>query len=82
VVRVLEPALRIKHRQTLTAEVGKILFVENLFVEKSRERLNIGECKGTWKLVIPWLRVGSGFYSLSLHCLRAEMPFQMQTGVS
>jgi hypothetical protein len=26
--------------------------------------------------VIPWVRVGSGFYSLFLHCLRAEVPFR------
>jgi hypothetical protein len=38
-----------KHRQTLTAEVGKILFVENLVGEKRRERLHIGECRGTRK---------------------------------
>jgi hypothetical protein len=29
--------------QTLTAEVGKILFVQNLVGEKRRERLYIGE---------------------------------------
>jgi hypothetical protein len=75
VLRVLEPALKMK-AQTLTAEVGKILFVKNLFVEKRRKRLHIGECKGTRKPVIPWVRVGSGFYSLFLHCLRAEMPFR------
>jgi hypothetical protein len=62
--------------QTLTAEVGKILFVQNLVGEKRRERLHIGECRGTWKPVIPWARVGSGLYSLFLHCLRAEMPFR------
>jgi hypothetical protein len=26
--------------------------------------------------VIPWVRVENGFYSLFLHCLRAEMPFR------
>jgi hypothetical protein len=26
--------------------------------EKRRERLHIGECRGTWKPVIPWVRVG------------------------
>jgi hypothetical protein len=46
------------------AEVGKILFVENLVGEKRRERLHIGECRGTRKPVIQWVRVGSGFYSL------------------
>jgi hypothetical protein len=35
------------------AEVGKILFVENLVGEKRRERLHIGECRGTRKPVIP-----------------------------
>jgi hypothetical protein len=55
VLRVLEPALRMKAQMTLTAEVGKILFVE-----KRRERLHIGECRGTWKPVILWVRVGSG----------------------
>jgi purine-cytosine permease-like protein len=34
-------------------EIGKILFVENLFVAKRRERLHIGECRGTRKPVIP-----------------------------
>jgi hypothetical protein len=31
------------------AEVRKILFVWNLVVEKRRERLHIGECRGTRK---------------------------------
>jgi hypothetical protein len=70
VLRVLESALKMK-TQTLTAEVGK-----NLFVEKRRERLHIGECRGTRQPVIPWVRVGSGFYSLFLHCLVVEMPFR------
>jgi hypothetical protein len=51
-LRVLEPALRMK-AQTLTAEVGKILFAENLVGEKRGERLHIGKCRGTRKLVIP-----------------------------
>jgi hypothetical protein len=59
VLRVLEPALRMK-AQTLTAEVRKILLVEHLVGEKRRERLHIGECRGTWKPVIPWVRLGSG----------------------
>jgi hypothetical protein len=58
-LRVLEPALRMKE-QTLTAEVRKILFAENLVGEKRRESLHIGECSGTWKLVVPWVRLGSG----------------------
>jgi hypothetical protein len=43
VLRVLEPALRMKAQ----TEVRKILFVENLVGEKRRERLHIGECRGT-----------------------------------
>jgi hypothetical protein len=35
------------------AEVRKILFVENLVGEKRRERLHVGECRGTQKPVIP-----------------------------
>jgi hypothetical protein len=50
-----------KHRQTLTAEDGKILFVENLVGEKRRERLYIGEFRGTQKQVMPWVRWGVGF---------------------
>jgi hypothetical protein len=42
VLRVLEPALRMKDRQTPAAEVGKILFVE-----KRRERLHGRGCRGT-----------------------------------
>jgi hypothetical protein len=29
--------------------------------------------QGTWKQVVPWIRVGIGFYSLFVHCLRTEM---------
>jgi hypothetical protein len=46
-----------KHRQTLTAEVRKILFVENLVGEERRERLHIGECRGTQN----WWSHGSGW---------------------
>jgi hypothetical protein len=63
VFRVFEPALKMK-AQTLTAEVEKILFVENLVGEKRRERLHTGECRGTLKTVISWPRLGSRHYSL------------------
>jgi hypothetical protein len=49
--------------QTPTAEVRKILFVENSIVEKRREWRHSGECRGTRKPVIPWVRVRIGFYS-------------------
>jgi hypothetical protein len=51
----------------------RFFFVENLVGEKRREKLCIGEYRGTWKLVIPWIRLGIGFYSFFLHCLGAEM---------
>jgi hypothetical protein len=38
--------------------------------------LHIGACRGTQKPVIPWVRVGSGFYNLFLYYLRVEMPFR------
>jgi hypothetical protein len=41
--------------------------------EKRRERLHGGECRGTQKLAVPWVRLGIGFYSLFEYCLRAEM---------
>jgi hypothetical protein len=64
VLDILEPALRMKAQTDSKVEVRKILFVENLFVEKRKERLHIGECRGTWNPVILWVRVGNGFYSL------------------
>jgi hypothetical protein len=69
-LRVLE------HRWTPTVEVWKILFAENLVGEKRRKRLHIVECRGTWKQWSCGLGWGVGFYSLFLHCLRAEMPFR------
>jgi hypothetical protein len=75
VLRVLEPALRRKHRQTLTAEVGKILFIENLVGEKRRERLHIGECRGT-RTGDPMGQGGEWDFIAYLHCLMAEMPFR------
>jgi hypothetical protein len=52
-----------------------ILFVENLVGEKRRERLHIGECRGTWNPVILWVGVGSALPD-------GGDAFQMQTGIS
>jgi hypothetical protein len=41
--------------------------------EKKKERLHGGECRGTWKLVVPWSGRRLGFYSLFVYCSRAEM---------
>jgi hypothetical protein len=49
VLRVLEPALRMKAPVDSNSRGQRILFVENLVVEKRRERLHIGECRGTRK---------------------------------
>jgi hypothetical protein len=45
-LRVLEPALRMKAQTNSNSRGQKILFVENLVGEKRRERLHIGECRG------------------------------------
>jgi len=58
--QVLEPVLRTK----VQTEVRKILFVENSFVEKRRERLCIGEMQGDLETSDPVGQGGSGFYSL------------------
>jgi hypothetical protein len=63
-LRVLEPALRMKAQTDSNSRGWKILFIENLVGKKRRKRLHIGEFTGTWKPVIPWVRVGSGFHSL------------------
>jgi hypothetical protein len=64
-------------KQTPATEVRKILFIE-----KRRERLHSRECRGTRKRVVPWIRVGVGFYNLFL-CVLPEGgdAFQMQMGV-
>jgi hypothetical protein len=47
-----------------------------LFVEKRRERLHSGECRGTQKLVVPWVRLG--IYSLFEYFLRAEISIRFR----
>jgi hypothetical protein len=32
--------------------------------------------QGEGKLIVLWVRVGIGLYSLFVHCLRAEVPFR------
>jgi hypothetical protein len=74
VLRVLEPAVRMKAQTLLTAEVRNILFVDNLFVEKRGETLHVGECRGSRNSrESGW---GVGFIAFFLHYLRAEMPFR------
>jgi hypothetical protein len=52
VLRVLKSALRMKAQTDFDSRGRKVLFVENLVGEKRRERLHIGECRGTRKPVI------------------------------
>jgi hypothetical protein len=56
VLRVLEPALRMK-AQSLTAEVGKILFVENLVGEKEKRKTAYWRMQGDPETIDP---VGQG----------------------
>jgi hypothetical protein len=51
--------------------------------EKRRKRLHSGECRRTRKLVVSWVRVGSGLYSFFL-CVFPEgrEAFQMEMGIS
>jgi hypothetical protein len=64
VLRVLKPVLRMKVQTDSNSRGWKDFICREFIVEKRRERLHIGECRGTWKRVIPWVRVGSGFYIL------------------
>jgi hypothetical protein len=59
-LRVLEPALRMKAQTDSNSRGRKDFIYRNLVGEKRRERLHIGECRGTRKPVIPSVRVGSG----------------------
>jgi hypothetical protein len=47
VLRVLEPALRMKAQTDSNSRGRKDFIAENLVGEKRRERLHIGECRGT-----------------------------------
>jgi hypothetical protein len=50
--------------------------------EKEKDCI-VGNAGGTWKPVVPWIRVGIRFYSLFL-CILPEGrdAFQMQMGIS
>jgi hypothetical protein len=37
------------------------------------EKVCMGACRGTWKPVVPWVRLEIGFYRSFLYCLRLEM---------
>jgi hypothetical protein len=81
VLRVLEPALRMKAQTDSNRRSQKDFICRELVREKRREKLHIGECRGTRKPVIPWVRVGSGFYSL-FALPDGRDAFQMQMGIS
>jgi hypothetical protein len=61
VLRVLETALRMKAQTDSNSRGQKDFICREFSWRKRRERLHIEECRGTWKPVILWFRVGSGF---------------------
>jgi hypothetical protein len=71
VLRVLEPALRMK-AQTDSNSRGQKDFICR---EEKRKTAYWG-MQGNPKPLIPWVREGSGVLQPFLHCLRAEMPFR------
>jgi hypothetical protein len=82
----LSPLWEWKHRWTAATEVTTLLFVE-----KRRERLHGGKCRGTRKPmvpVVPWVRLGIGFYNFfsiawgQRCCSGAERSFLGRRGVS
>jgi hypothetical protein len=76
VLRVLEPALRMK-AQTDSNSRGRKDFIRGEFIcRKEKRKIAYWRMQADPKPVIPWFRVGSGFYSLFLYCLRVEMPFR------
>jgi hypothetical protein len=78
VFRVLEPVLRMKAQEDSSSRGQKDFICRE---EKRRERLHSGECRGTQKPVVQWVRVGIGFYSLFLCILpEGKDAFQMQKG--
>jgi hypothetical protein len=81
VLRVLEPALRMK-AQILTAEVGKILFVENFSWRKKKRKTAYWGMQGDLETGDPVGQVGEWGFIAYLHCLMAGDAFQMQTGIS
>jgi hypothetical protein len=66
VLRVIGPALRMKAQVDSNNRGQKEL-------EKRRERLHERTCRVYQKLVVPWVGLRIGFYSLFEYCLRADM---------
>jgi hypothetical protein len=61
VLRVLEPALRMKAQKDSNSRGPKDFICREFTWRKAKRKTAIGECRGTWKMVvIPWARVGSG----------------------
>jgi hypothetical protein len=57
VVRVLVLCLDGNQRRIRAAKVKK-------FLQRRKRKGHMGSCSGTWKLVVPWVRLEIGFYSL------------------
>jgi hypothetical protein len=72
VLRVLSLLWKWKQRHSHTEDVIKMLFAENLIVQKRRASLHISECRGMGKPLLS----GSGWrviFKTFLHCLRKQM---------
>jgi hypothetical protein len=76
VLRVLDPALNVKAQTDSNSRGQKDIICRELSWRKEKRKTAYWGVRGTQKLVISLARVGNGFYSLFLHCLRAEMPFR------
>jgi hypothetical protein len=68
VLRVLEPTLRMKAQADSNSRGWK-----DFICREEKRKIAYWRMQGDRKPVIPWVRLGIGFYSLFLHCLGAEM---------
>jgi hypothetical protein len=76
VLRVLEPALRMKAQTDSNCRGKKDFICREFTWRKEKRKTAYWRMQGDPKPVIQWARMGSGFCSLFWHCLRAEMPFR------
>jgi hypothetical protein len=73
VLRVLEPALRMKAQADSNSRGRKDFICREFSWRKEKRKTAYWGMQGDRKPVIPWGRVGSGVLQPFLHCLRAEM---------
>jgi hypothetical protein len=73
-LRVLEPALRMKAQTDSNSRGWKNFICSEFSWRKEKRKTAYWRMQGDPETGNLWVRVGSGFYSLFLHCLRVEMP--------